>query len=177
MVTTMKFFVFIRNVVIPFVLMSLFTGGCVSKPRFEEQVEVSKALSMQLQEEKERRGELEKEVLALKDQFEKLKSGFITAKASTLDLMGKSDERLLLLENARQLTIKVGSQIKNIFKDKFDGVKKEYEDVLKQAEEKISHFKDSLNEKEIDFPRLRRKVKEKIEELKTFLEKLKETEE
>lgn len=168
----MKQVLFIRNMTVLFFLMSIFVGGCVSKHRFQVQVGVSKALSRQLQEEKQRHGDLKKEITALKAQFEKLQASFVEEKIRTLELLEKSKHRLSSLEKARELTQEVGRKIENIFKDEFGGVKEAYEDVFERADKKISKIQDSLEESNVDLNELRRKIEEKIEKLTAFLDEL-----
>lgn len=152
--------------VIFWVLIGSLFGGCVSKQRYQDQVNLSEDLARQLEEEKARRSTLEGKVAALKRRLEAFKSDHAS------DKKGEGiREGLQALEGALDLAGEMGDEIEKILQGNLKGLKEEYEETLEKTKKEILKFKDRLENDE-DLLRLRKEIRKKIEELLSVIDKI-----
>lgn len=153
----------IRIAVIFLVLIASLMGGCVSKQRYQDQVNLSEDLARQLEEEKARRSTLEEKVAALKKRLEAFKSDHAA---------DKKGEGLQALEGALDLAGEMGDEIEKVLQGNLIKLKEKYEETLKKTKKEISKFKDRLGNSDEDLLKLKKEIGKKIEELLSIIDKI-----
>ncbi len=142
---------------------SLFIQSCVTKNRFLSQVSETEQVAAQLEDEKQKRINLEDEAVRLKNRIADLASELLATKEAAANTEKKLKERIAVLDIQRNAAMDMGAFVERSLNEEIQRLKDELEKEKILVDEKnaeIAKLSESLQLTEGDLARMKRELDE-----------------